>query len=219
MFTNPTTANLADFYMWCIGQGVPVTELTSGTLTGLIVTPGSGYASATATSGTVAAGMVLAGNSVPSGLYITNWSGLAGTVSPAVAVNAASAQSFDQFSAWALNYALEVAIPGPQLGPGMTGFAGSYVMSVYNLGLHQLLKIAPDSQTMFFSNARQQYGLTSLRPGVVMASEDQGTSQSLVVPEFFHGLTLSDLDLIKTPYGREYLGYAQMYGANIVGCS
>ena len=127
--------------------------------------------------------------------------------------------STSEYLAWALNYALEVALPGPQIGAGLAGYAGSYVMATYNLGLHQLLKVAQDVSGNFFATARQTYGLTSPKVGVVMASEDQGTSQTLVVPEFFSRLTLSDLDLMKTPYGREYLSYAQMYGSTIVGYS
>lgn len=127
--------------------------------------------------------------------------------------------STSEYLAWALNYAIEVALPGPQIGAGLAGYAGSYVMATYNLGLHQLLKVAQDVSGNFFATVRQTYGLTSPKVGVVMASEDQGTSQTLVVPEFFSRLTLSDLDLMKTPYGREYLGYAQMYGSTIVDFS
>ena len=129
--------------------------------------------------------------------------------------------SNSDYLSYALNYAQEVALGiDTGVGPVISGTAGPYVMAVYNLGLHQLLKITPDQQGMtFFDDKRAEYNLTSLKSGVVLASADQATSQTLVVPEFFTNLTLSQLDLLKTPYGRMYLEYSQLYGQSIVDYS
>ena len=221
MFSNVSTPNPVDFYTFALYQGIPNSVLESAAITGLTI-DAAGNAVATSMTGTVDAGDILIGGSIPAGTSVVTWLGLSGTVSPAplVAVPSTSANSYPAHLLFALNYALEVAIPGPGLGSGMAGYASSYLMAVYNLGLHQFLKIAPDeSGSTYFAGLRQTYSLTTLRAGVVMASGDENTSQSLVVPEFFKTFTLSDLDLMKTPYGRNYLEYAQMYGPNILGVS
>jgi len=46
----------------------------------------------------------------------------------------------------------------------------------------------------------------------VGASEDEATSQTLLTPEAMKGLTLADLQNLKTPWGRQYLAFAQSYG-------
>lgn len=218
MFADPTTPNLADFYAVAIGQGVPAADLPSGALSTVTIDT-SGNISALATSGTVQAGMIL---SNPLGSYLSSWNTTSGTVSPAPteAVSEPSITVYSPYVGWALNYAIQVALPGPGIGAGLSGFAGQYILAVYNLALHQLLKIGQDQPNQsFFTQIQAQYKIGKLIPGVVMASGDQATSETLVVPEFFKNLTLSELDLVKTPYGREYLGYAQMYGPSIVGFS
>lgn len=220
MFVDPSSPNLADFYAYCLSSGVPAADLPSGTLTTVTIDT-SGNISAASTSGTVSAGEVLSGTNIPDGTYLTAWSATSGTVSPPppVAVSTASASAYSVYAVWALNYALQVAISGSGIG-GLPGFAGQYVMAVYNLGVHQLLVIAQDLPNQdFFTQARITYNLNSLVPGPVLASGDQATSETLLVPDFFKNLTLSELDLIKTPFGRRYLSYSQMYGSTIVGVS
>ena len=48
--------------------------------------------------------------------------------------------------------------------------------------------------------------------GVVAASSDESTSTNLLNPEQMKYFTLRDLQMLKTPYGREYLGIAQSVG-------
>ena len=119
------------------------------------------------------------------------------------------------FVQYALDYAQNVALLPPADMPAIL-----YVLAVYNLGTHRLIRIGPDAtgQT-WFSTARAQYKLLSFGLGPVVASADQGTSQTLAQPEWFKGMTISALDLAKTPWGVEYLDYAQQYGPNIVGLS
>jgi hypothetical protein len=56
------------------------------------------------------------------------------------------------------------------------------------------------------------FNMLGFVPGVVQASADQGTSSTLLVPEFFKNLTIGDLNFLLTPWGREYLAYAQDFG-------
>lgn len=71
----------------------------------------------------------------------------------------------------------------------------------------------------FFATARSMFKLLQLIPGPVQTTGDQGTQTTLVVPDFFKALTLEDMDLIKTPWGRRYLAYAQKAGPTVVGIS
>jgi hypothetical protein len=93
-----------------------------------------------------------------------------------------------------------------------------YVLAVYNLGMHTLLKIGQDeSGQTFFADQRKTFNLLTFTAGPVQSAADQATSDTLVVPDFLKTLTLADLDLLKTPWGREYLAYAQEFGPNVVG--
>ncbi|MDE3023847.1 MAG: hypothetical protein KGI54_18680 [Pseudomonadota bacterium] len=115
---------------------------------------------------------------------------------------------------WSLTYAEDIALYITEI-PSIL-----YVLAVYNLGMHRLVSITPDQagQT-FFTDQRASYKLLSLTPGVIESSADQSTSNSFAVPDGLKNLTLSALDMIKTPWGRYYIGYAQQYGPNVVGVS
>lgn len=122
--------------------------------------------------------------------------------------------SDSQYLQWSFGYASNVTISDPNI-PGVI-----YTIALYNLGMHHLLTIAQDQpgQT-FFANARAEYILLLFSPGVVLASGDQGTSQTLLVPDFYRTLTLTAQRLLKTPWGMAYLEYTQMYGPTVVGYS
>lgn len=92
-----------------------------------------------------------------------------------------------------------------------------YVLAVYNCGGHILLAITPDQtgQT-YFAGQRAAFDMLGVSNGMIAASSDQGTSNTFATPEGFKNLTVRDLDFMRTPWGRWYLGYAQDYGS-IVG--
>jgi hypothetical protein len=98
-----------------------------------------------------------------------------------------------------------------------------YTWAVYNLGAHILISThlddpnAPEPWNHYWSDLRAKYGLDSFVLGVIQSSADQGTSQSLLVPDWVKNLTMFDLALLKTPWGRRYLGLAQAYGPTIWG--
>lgn len=119
------------------------------------------------------------------------------------------------FFQYAFNSAIDKTLIPPDDMPAI-----EYVLAVYNLGLHWLIKITPDqSPSTFFSAARTTYKLLSFTGGIVVAASDEATSSTLAEPEFLKGLTISALDLLKTPWGQQALDYQQQYGPNIVGMS
>ncbi len=98
---------------------------------------------------------------------------------------------------------------------------GIYLRAVYCLATDRLLNIGQDptnNSTTFFASLRTQFAITSFIAGVISSSSDESTSQSIAVAESLNTLTLPDLQNLKTPWGREYLGYAQQ-GAPIWGVS
>ena len=94
-----------------------------------------------------------------------------------------------------------------------------YVLAVYNLAGDRLLNFAPDNAAAtipadqtYFSALRTSYGINSFVAGVIQSSGDEGTNESWLVPDSLKGLTLMDLQNLKTPYGRVYLQFAQQLG-------
>lgn len=110
----------------------------------------------------------------------------------------------------AMAYALAIDLVNPQaaIAPVI------YDLMVYNLATHTLICMAPDNGTStYFSNARTKLGLGNFMAGLISSSSDQGTSQALAIPDFIKGLSLADLQYLKTPWGRFYLEYAQRFGS------
>lgn len=95
-----------------------------------------------------------------------------------------------------------------------------YALAVYNLAGDRLINYAPDQagQT-YFADLRKTLNISGFVGGVISSTADQGTSESLVVPDAMKGLTFADLQTLKTPYGRTYLGIAQSYGPSVWGLS
>jgi hypothetical protein len=104
-----------------------------------------------------------------------------------------------------------------------------YQTAVYNLAGHNLLEFAQDpipvvpyppnsdSTVGFFTYTRKQFDMLGFVSGVISASSDEGTSQSLVVMDAAKEFTIMNLQQLKSPYGRAYLGIAQSYGPNVWG--
>ena len=126
----------------------------------------------------------------------------------------------------AITYAFNVAMMtvNPLLGLGICwpqppGPQWSiYAIAVYNLGGDLLINFAPDTPpSTYFATLRgpialKGFGETAFVAGVVESAADETTSASLVVPDALKGLTLSDLQRMKTPFGRRYLELAQDFG-------
>ena len=117
---------------------------------------------------------------------------------------------------WAFSIALMIVNPDlaivatPSSAPVQTSL---YVQAVYNLAGDNLINYAQDQTgRTYFSDLRKAYSINSFAAGVVTSASDSGTSDSLAVPEALHSLTLSQLQNVKTPWGRQYLAFAQTYG-------
>ena len=109
------------------------------------------------------------------------------------------------------NYAMNVAYNGFQGVPNHNPALPSlYATLVYNLGTHALVASAPDIQGQtFFQDLRAKFGLLSAFGGVISSASDEGTSASAILPNWVNDLSLGDLMLLKTPWGRDYLALAQ----------
>lgn len=91
--------------------------------------------------------------------------------------------------------------------------ANIYELCVYNLATDNLINFAQDqSGQCYFVDLRASFKINSFVPGVITESHDESTGQSLLNPEFMKNLTMSNLQMLKTPYGRNYMGLAQSYG-------
>jgi|SRR6185312_7820034 len=108
---------------------------------------------------------------------------------------------------YAFNQAMGLVLSIPTVG-GI-----DYTLAVYNCGGHILIRITPDQTGRdFFIQARETYALLKPVSGVVNSSSDNGTSFSSSVSDALEQLTISDLQFFKTPWGREYLAFAQDFG-------
>lgn len=89
-----------------------------------------------------------------------------------------------------------------------------YTEAVYNLATDYVINWARDQVgSTYFTDLRKSLNISAFTAGVIQATADEGTSESMLVPEFFKNLTLADLQNLKTDYGRAYLAIAQRAGA------
>jgi len=88
-----------------------------------------------------------------------------------------------------------------------------YDSAVYNLAFSNLIEFATDQPAQtFFADQRKNFNILGFVPGVISSTSDEGTSESLLNPEFMQKLSLADLQYLKTPWGRQYLSIAQRVG-------
>jgi hypothetical protein len=91
-----------------------------------------------------------------------------------------------------------------------------YAFAVYNLGCAFLLEYAqddPSTGSTFWENLRDKLGINSFLSGLITSAADQGTAESTYIPEQIKGMTLMDLQLAKSPWGRKYLMIAGQWGS------
>ena len=116
------------------------------------------------------------------------------------------------------------AVPIPQRDAAgvqlNTGGYSIYSMAVYNLAADNLINFAQDQDgSCFFEAMRTKLNINGFTSGVISASGDEGTNQTLVVQEAAKAFTLANLQQLKTVWGRRYLSLAQSYGPNAWGVS
>jgi len=131
---------------------------------------------------------------------------------------------------WALAVALDIVNQYLSVvGNAYTGLPKTniYTLAVYNLGGDNLINYAPDvpdapvykNGLPFFAYMRSQFHISAFVAGVVESSSDQGTGESLAVPDALRQLTIGQLQNLRTPWGRQYLTFAQSWGPNLWGLS
>lgn len=93
-----------------------------------------------------------------------------------------------------------------------------YMLAVYNLATDRLVNYAQDTAPAnYFSTLRNNYKLSAFVPGVVSSSSDNGSATTMLNTEGMKNFTLQDLQTLKTPWGRQYIAFAQMYGPALWG--
>lgn len=123
-------------------------------------------------------------------------------------------------SSWlqvAYDEAVNLAYYGLQSVPSQSTTPSIYAFAVYNLGCALLLEFAPDDPNAtppgtFWTNLRQSLGITNATYGMVNSAADQGTSESMYIPDVIKGMTLFDLQLMKSPWGRTFLMISGEWG-------
>jgi hypothetical protein len=125
--------------------------------------------------------------------------------------------------AFAYDFAIAIvnpALAGQSWGPCYPGsfYSGPlYTAAVYNLGGDNLINYAPDTGTTtpptYWAMLRAQFKINAFVAGVISSTSDQSTSESLEVIEAAKTFLLSDLQNLKTPYGRAYLAIAMRFGS------
>jgi len=143
-------------------------------------------------------------------------------------VSSFNAPSLDNYLAWLRSQGFtDAALPGDSMFISLTydaalaivneylavGNPMIYTLAVYNLGADMLVNWAPDEAgSTYFATLRASYGTFAFAPGVVTSSSDGGTSTSIANPDSMKEFTLANLQNLKTPYGRQYLAFAQSFG-------
>lgn len=127
------------------------------------------------------------------------------STSPSIAMTLAIAEA-------TCNPDLQIANGSPNSSIPYSG-PGIYQLAVYNLATDFLINFTQDQpgQT-YFADLRKSFTINDFVPGVISASADETTSETLLTQDFMKNFTLSDLQRLKTPYGRRYLELAQSYG-------
>lgn len=107
-------------------------------------------------------------------------------------------------------YEVALAIVNPSFSAASTLI---YDLMVYNLAGDNLINFAVDVPgSNYFYELRQTLALYVFVPGVVTSAGDGGTSGSIANTDAMKEFTLANLQNLKTPWGRQYLAYAQTYG-------
>jgi hypothetical protein len=133
------------------------------------------------------------------------------------------------FVTLAYDFAIQWVDRQLRVAPGIPGSPSIYAIAVYNLAADFLINIAQDQPSdpvvpnsgtgtnpnglQYWAFLRSRYNILSFTAGVVQTTSDEGTSAGYLVPEQFSQFSVADLQALKTPFGRAYLGIAQSFGS------
>jgi hypothetical protein len=112
---------------------------------------------------------------------------------------------------WCYAFDTAVAVVNLQL---QCASALAYMLGIYNLATDNLINWAPDTApSTFWADLRTKFGAYNFIGGTVVSASDEGTSDSLATVESLTNLTIGQLQNLKTPWGRQYLAFAQEVGS------
>ena len=153
--------------------------------------------------------------------FITNVMGI--VVGPSPPVPPTQLVNTDPVIAMSFEVAMDIvndalSMAGPSVYPlAVYNFAGDRLMN-YALDWTGAPAFQPNPPAQnngglaFFAYMRMQFNISGFVGGVIQSSSDQGTGQSMVVPDAMRLFTMGDLQSLKTPWGRQYMAFAQDYG-------
>jgi hypothetical protein len=126
---------------------------------------------------------------------------------------------------YSYNIALQLVNKQIKLASGCSNSAIStysiYALCVFNLALSNLIQWQqdnpeaeppPPNADTFWFDLREKWKIDSFTPGIVQSSGDEGSNVSWQVQEQLKSLTIANLQNLKDPWGRWYLGQAQAVG-------
>jgi hypothetical protein len=114
--------------------------------------------------------------------------------------------------------AVNIALTDLSSVPYVSGTPNLYAIAVYNLAAAMLLWGAQDNPTApppnntYWSDLRTKLGIYNMSYGLVNSAADQGTSESMFIPDIIKGMNLLNLQLLKSPWGQMYLMIAGEWG-------
>ena len=91
-------------------------------------------------------------------------------------------------------------------------------LCIYYWGASVLIQYGQDNinaeppNQVFFETIRKNFGVNNFTAGVITSASDNGTSESMAVGMGLQNLTLTDLQRLKDPYGRQALAWMQDIG-------
>lgn len=111
------------------------------------------------------------------------------------------------FPEYAFNRALNLVLQVPTVA------GNDYTIACYNCAGHILIGILPTQEgTPVMPEIRKRLGFYSGNFGIIQSAADQGTSDSLAVPDALKQLTIGDLQFTQSPWGRAFLAFQQDFG-------
>jgi len=101
----------------------------------------------------------------------------------------------------ALDYAaLWIPLFLNQLSPGL------FTVCTYNWAASLLIQYQQDpTGQVFFTQNRQSLGINNFVPGVLQSASNEATSQSMAIGKGLSNMTITDMQRVKDPYGRQAL--------------
>jgi hypothetical protein len=127
-------------------------------------------------------------------------------------------------------YCVAISLVNPQLaiisnlgGTDCSNGPSIYAFAVYNLGGSNLINYAQDAPfapnvpgsdppAPYWQYLRQKFNTYSFTPGLTQSAHDESTGSSIWILNTFKDITLANLQQLKDPWGRAYLGIAQSWG-------